>query len=77
MRPSAYHWWDAAVNKTRGSYNIYQEITIPQSVSHKWDMLAPAGFTYQDTGWNVLFIIFKFHHYSVEQFIFKSFTARR
>lgn len=31
MRPLVYCWWDTAVYKTWGSYNIYQETTIPQS----------------------------------------------
>lgn len=38
-------------------------------------MQAPADFTYQDTDRNVLFIIFEFYHYLVEQFIVKSFMA--
>lgn len=40
-----------------------------------WGRLAPADFTSQDTGWNVLFIIFKLYLYSFQQFIFKSFMA--
>lgn len=39
--------------------------------------LAPADFTSQETGWDVLFIIFEFYLYSVEQFIFKSLMARK
>ena len=39
--------------------------------------LAPADFTPQETGWDVLFIIFEFYLYSVEQFIFKSLMARK
>lgn len=39
--------------------------------------LAPADFTSKETGWDVLFIIFEFYLYSVEQFIFKSFNGKK
>ena len=44
---------------------------------NKLGRLAPADFTSQETGCDVLFIIFEFYLYLAEQFIFKSLMARK